>query len=247
MVVTMKLFVRNKSLDQLRGISVLGMILYHAIFIASYTDIIGPQILENVLVRVMADTVRIVFFILVGVSSWLVYSKNDNWRAYVLSQLKRVNRLLYLAISITIVTFVLFRESAVYFGVLHSIGFGIILSMWFVKSYYLSLLAAVVLFVSGFYFGICQDSLYILGYISGSGSMVMNTFDYFPLSPWVGYIFAGQILAKYLIRILDLFFCFNNRFWSALAWIGRNSLVLYMLHIPFLYSFAWLVSFFMLD
>lgn len=247
MVVTMKLIVRNINLDQLRGISVLGMMLYHAIFIASYTDIIGLQILESSIVRVMADTVRIAFFVLVGVSSWLVYSKNDSWRSYILSQFKRANRLLYLAISITIATFIFFRESAIYFGVLHSIGFGIILSMWFVRSYYLSLLGAVAFFVSGIYFSICQDSLYILGYISGSGCMVMNTFDYFPLSPWLGYIFVGQVFAKYLIRILDLFFCFNNRFSPILAWIGRNSLVLYMLHIPFLYSVAWLVSFFVLD
>jgi uncharacterized membrane protein len=68
------------------------------------------------------------------------------------------------------------------------------------------------------------------------------TEDYVPLFPWAGVLFCGIAVGHALVR---------NRFailsslatpprW--LAWLGRHTLAIYMLHQPILFGALWLIA-----
>jgi uncharacterized membrane protein len=138
---------------------------------------------------------------------------------------------------ITIVTFVLFPEAFVVFGILHFIGMSIILGQFFLKFNKVNLLLGLLIIFLGFYlqnFRFDFPWLVWLGFIPQS----FYTFDYFPVLPWFGVtllgIYFGNLLyknGKRGFKIKDLSDSLITKF---LTFLGRNSLAIYLIHQPIL-------------
>ncbi len=175
----------------------------------------------------------------------------DNWEERgVWKYLKRALYIFGLGMAITAVTYVLFPEMFVFFGILHVIGVSIALAYPgitrpFVAGGLGALAIALSPLISGFKW------MGRLGASIGFSSQGIATLDLFPLVPWVGAVLLG-ITAGHLL------FPEGERRWSVprsfsvrpvevlrklLSLTGRYTLSIYLIHQPFLVAVLYLLGF----
>ena len=137
------------------------------------------------------------------------------------------------------------RSIVIYFGVLHCLSICMLLSPLFRKLPYWVLLplGLAVIFMKDLVQGITTDSYLLIPFgIYPSG---FATSDYFPLIPCLGYFLFGSGLGKLCYknktsRIPEpKFFPFN-----ALGFLGRHSLLIYLVHQPVIAACVFIVSLF---
>jgi len=68
------------------------------------------------------------------------------------------------------------------------------------------------------------------------------TEDYVPLFPWMGVLFLGIALGHLLVRSDFRAIAPLARLPRGLAWLGRHSLAVYLLHQPVLFGVLWLAT-----
>ncbi len=218
---------RFLELDFLRGLAVLGMVVFHAFFVLDFYEVLVNDMYSGWWL-VLGQFVRFSFLGLVGVSMVISYGRsNSRWR-----QIKRGIKVLTLAMLITLVTYVVIPEQYVKFGILHLIALSIlVLSMVVDRKYSAFVIATLIIFFG--YFSKDINSLLSLDF-GRSG------IDYFPIFPWVGVIamgvFVGHLLypggkARFEVKMPGklLFIYF----------LGRKALMIYVLHVPLLVGIFW--------
>jgi uncharacterized membrane protein len=65
------------------------------------------------------------------------------------------------------------------------------------------------------------------------------TEDFVPLAPWAGVVFVGIALGHALIRANFRPVAFLDATPEWIRWLGRHSLVVYMVHQPILLALLW--------
>ena len=227
------------EVDTLRGVAIIMMVLVHLRYDLVYYGGYRAALLVAPFWPNFARTTASIFMFLVGVSLTLSYSraKGDSQGHSPLfpKYLKRGLIVFGWGMVITLVTWLLLREGAVFFGILHFIGVSIILAYPFLRLRFPSLLAGVVLIVIGGYLSrqtFAFSWLLWLGFVPERLAGV----DYYPLLPWFGVVligvFAGQMLYCGSTRRIAL------PDWSRvlpirwLGFMGRHSLLIYLVHQP---------------
>jgi uncharacterized membrane protein len=217
------------EIDLLRGVAVVMMVFYHLLFDLHYysrsSSTPGPWMGYG---AVIAS----IFLLLVGISLTLSRSKGKTHFSH---YLKRGLKIFSLGLVITGATWVYPREGFVIFGVLHLIGASILLVYPFLAYRFVNLFLGLVLIVLGLYL---QSLTFDFPWVLWLGFVPRGFYalDYFPLLPWFGVvllgIFVGNSIYKSGIRsypLTDL-----SGLWpvEAIAFLGRNSLVIYLIHQP---------------
>jgi uncharacterized membrane protein len=241
-------FNRFIELDVLRGIAVIGMIIFHYFFLINYLDITAYTMYEGWWL-VLARSVEILFLILVGVSLALSYKKNaivggliKDWYK---KQYKRAGVIFAYAMTVSLVTFIFIPQQIIIFGILHFISISIVLLVPFAGKKYIPLILAGIAYVLSTIIHntfASQKALLIFGFDVGGGSSI----DYFPLFPWISLVLFGIFLGNSLYKNYQgklLFLNDKNIFLVLLSWAGRQSIIIYMLHIPFLFLFIFFLQF----
>lgn len=153
---------------------------------------------------------------------------------------KRAIALFGIAMMVTLITFFVDRGNTILFGILHLISFGIFFGVLLTKRPYLSVLFGLVSFYLGAAITCLRldiPSLLPFG-ITYPG---FQSFDYFPLFPWIGFIFFGIAFAHFLDWMGVLF----PKKWiplKNLEWLGRHALFVYLIHQPILFGILWLFA-----
>lgn len=231
------------EIDFLRGIAIVMMILFHSLFDLNFFNKLSINVGSGfwlVFARITAG----IFIFLVGISMVLSYEKSlkqnkANFKKYLLKGLK----IFGYGLLITIITYLFLREGFVVFGILHFIGISIILSYFFLKLKKYNLFLGIFILILGFYlnkFAFNFNWLLWLGFIPNN----LYTVDYFPLLPWFGLVLIGLFFGNLLYKegkrnfnlnikenLLTRFFCF----------LGRNSLLIYLIHQPILVGLVYLI------
>ncbi len=234
------------ELDFLRGIAIMLMILYHALFDLNYFAGFGFELWSG-LFWLVGRTSAFIFIFIVGVSLTISYSRAKGkitgfslFKKYFL----RGGKIFSWGLIITAVTYVFLPTGTIYFGVLHFIGLSIALAYPFLKFRYLNLILAAIFVVIGFYL---KQSVFGFSYLLflGLRPEVFYTLDYFPIFPWFGVVllgifFGNTFYAKGQRRFLipDL-----SAKLKPLLFLGRNSLLIYLLHQPILTAIILSVMF----
>lgn len=216
------------EIDATRGVAIVLMILFHTAFDLQYFGVNGPT--GWVFWYLFPRFIATIFIILTGISLTLNYnrSKKDATKRFA----RRGLKIFFFGLLITLITSLFLPRGAIFFGILHFIGISTIIAIPFVKMRNKALLLGFVVLLTGFYLqtlGFDFPWLLWLGFAPAN----FYTFDYFPIFPWFGLILTGIYLGnKFYPKAKRGFrYDFTGRL-SVLTFLGRNSLVIYLLHQP---------------
>lgn len=245
-------FERNKRicmLDELRGVAIIAMIIYHTLY--SMAFVFKLDFSYNLLLQAhkFQPLIPILFITLCGISC--SFSK---------SNLKRGSIVFAIAIAITIVTAIFMPSATIIFGILHFLGIALILyslAQKFIDKVpvNIGIVLFLVLFILAYniprgyigfkpliYFELPTQlyrfyPLFILGFptpdfISG---------DYFPLIPNIFLLLFGVYIGK-LIKEKDVPSFMYKKLCPPLDFLGRHSLAIYVVHQPIIIGILYLVT-----
>lgn len=229
-------------IDVWRGIAVAMMIVFHVTYDLAhfqYLDIDFDREPFWLNFRILIVTL---FLCLVGISLQLASRHALNLRRY----FRRLGLLTGAAMLVSIGSYLSFPDSFIYFGVLHFIAVASVLGLLFRKFLWMNLVLGVAIIVFGiqFYAGLFDSPfLYWTGLMSDRPYRV----DYVPLLPWFGVVLIGMFLARMIEKheILSVTGQGSNRIVDTLAWGGKHSLLIYLLHQPLFFGGFYLVGFFL--
>ncbi len=239
---------RVHLIDEVRGFAIICMVVYHLFY--DLVVIFGMNI--PLFYTSFIDTLVVLFaglFIFISGSACL-FSRNN---------LKRGFLCFMLGMAMTVVTFFFIKDSLDVFGILHMLGINMML--FSLVAHLIKkippLLGIVVCFAlwlitynlqNGYlgFEGILQidmpAELYQTNYLFPIGLNNASFFsvDYFPLIPWTFCFLAGSFFGV-LLKEKRLPEFFYKMHFKPLAFVGRNTLIIYILHQPVIFSILWVV------
>lgn len=230
---------RLEKIDLLRGISVIGMIFFHANYMleAVFQRDLIP--LPDTFWDVLGPGVAFIFIFLSGFSFFLSSEEKSLVQVF----RKSLRRSIFLALwafSITAVTYTFIPEQRISWGIIHFFALAslMILPFSYIWKYNITLWI-LVLFIGNILNTIRIDSDLLVPFWLISPHYFSA--DWYPLFPWFWYMLIGHGAAywtKYF-SLLSLLRGPHVRSISPILTIGRHAFFIYMLHVPILYLILW--------
>ncbi len=234
---------RYVFLDTLRGFTMLSMILYHLLWDLAYIADIPIPWYHSTGAYIWQQSICQTFILLSGFC----------W-SFGRRPLKRGLMVFWAGGLITMVTMLLMPENQVLFGVLTLIGSCMLLMIpidsilkklnnpaVFILLTVTSMLIFILLHPAWNGYPKLSSGNLFTTYLGFPATDFYST-DYFPLLPWFLLFITGYLLHKLSVRYGWLKFSFlNKNFLPPLTFMGRHSLIIYMLHQPILYGITTLI------
>jgi uncharacterized membrane protein len=230
---------RIEIIDNIRGIAFIFMIIQHIFYFYDVSKYYETDYASNPLISMSGTIARTIFIILSGYS--LALSNNNNNKNKK-DKFKTPILVLTHAMLITCITWFLYPEFFIRFGVLHYIGLSTILLSYLAPYKNLYLPALIISYITSNIIPNFKEGN-IFNLILG-GKNTYNMMDYFPLLKWLPYSILGMYLFKTFnhdikkIKEINL----KKNIKSILSNIGKNSLNYYTLHIIILLLFYKFLS-----
>jgi uncharacterized membrane protein len=219
-----------------RGLGIIGVVIFHIVWDLDMAGLIPGGLARHPAWILFARSLASTFMILVGVSLALAHRREIRWSPFV----KRLLIVACAALAISVVTKIVFPDHFIYFGILHSIVVASIVGLLFLRLPVTVVaaagLAAIILpmLVSSPLFNIRA-----LAWI-GFAAQPPPSNDYVPVFPWVGLTLLGLAATRTAIRYsADQWISRHEPDHPAavgLAWLGRHTLAIYLIHQPVLLS-----------
>lgn len=218
------------------------MVTFHLIFDLTYFGIYDFDVSSGFW-WVFARLTAFIFIFLVGISLTLSHTRaeitgktRENHGLFP-KYLKRGLKIFSLGILITLATWLFIPEDFIVFGILHFIGIAIILEYPFLNKKYTNLILGIFFIIAGLIIAQFTVNYPWLLWL-GLKPEVFITVDYFPVLPWLGVVslglFAGTLLYRDYKRIFNLPDLSKNHFVRLFSFLGRHSLLIYLIHQPIL-------------
>ena len=230
------------EVDALRGWAIVLMVIYHLLW-----DLWLFQVLPNIVLydgfwKYFQRYIAISFIMLVGVSMTLSYRqavrKRGNAQGLFPKFLKRGLKIFGLGVVISAVVWVA-GVGYLHFGVLHLIGFSIIAAYPLVRYRWPNFFLWMAFFVAGYF--LQEPTVDFTGLVwLGCMPPNYNPLDYFPVIPWFGVVLLGVFVGNTLYDADGRRFFLPD--WGdfppfrLLEFLGRHSLVIYLIHQPILFA-----------
>lgn len=233
---------RFAFVDIARGIALLAMFVYHFAYDLSFFGLIETDIVAEPGWRIFARCIAGSFLTVVGFSLVLATRKGLNRRAY----LKRLAMVAGAAALVSLGTWFAIPGNFIFFGILHHIALASVLALPFLRLPLVAVaLSALLAFaLPAFVAHPLLDSpgLSWLGFSRAP----LQTADFVPVFPWFGCVLTGIALARLLLPRLAGARLAAWRPGSApariVAWGGRHSLLVYLVHQPVFIAALTLVT-----
>lgn len=226
---------RVRAIDALRGTALLMMFAYHFAFDLRYYGVTAADFEHDLFWLGFRALIVTSFMTLVGISIVLAGAQGASIQKF----LRRVGLIALGAAAATLASWLLFPASFIYFGILHCIALTSLLAWPMRKAPALALATGVVIVVAGLAF---TSPFFDAKQWSWIGFMTHKPFteDYVPLAPWAGITFIGIALGHALARKRFRAIASFERAPVWLQWMGRHSLVIYLVHQPIFMGVLWL-------
>jgi uncharacterized membrane protein len=229
------------EVDTVRGIAVVLMICYHFIFDLAFFGAYAGNMYSTSW-QTFARSIGSTFILIMGISLTLTYHRLQpelDQKQLFLKYLRRGAVLIGLGIVITVVTYFVVGNGFVIFGILHLLGLSMILAFPFLRSRWASLAVGIAAIFLGFYLdGVRVLSPWLLWL--GVPQFRRHMVDYYPVLPWFGFallgVFVGFTLYPDGIRRFTLPDLSHLAPIRALTYLGRHSLLIYLIHQPILFG-----------
>jgi uncharacterized membrane protein len=229
---------RYWEIDTLRGVAIVMMVIFHLMW-----DLVVYRILPDVVLyegfwKYFQRTTAITFITLVGVSLAVTAKRQSGemppYHYYLLRGLKIFawGMIISLGIRLAGIGFV-------DFGVLHLIGFSVAAAYPFLRLKWANLLLWFLFQVAGYFLLAPTVEVRWLAWLGFLPPRYFPT-DYFPIIPWFGVVLLGIFLGNLLYTPRGRTFPLPNLSewlpFRGLQWLGRHSLVIYVIHQPLLFA-----------
>lgn len=231
---------RYLILDMVRGAAVLLMVGFHFCYNLQFFQVAEINITQDPFWTSLRNIIVGLFIFVAGVSMHLACLKRSSW----LEHLQRQKLLASCALLVSLATYPVFPESWIYFGVLHFILTARLIGYAFCGFFLVNLCVGCLAVWAGI---ALQSQVFNPEWINWIGFSADKPFteDYVPLFPWIGVFFLGMAAGKIFQQTAGLPRKTNLKsrgcLAGMLAFTGRNSLAIYMLHQPVLMGAMYLV------
>ncbi|PTM42470.1 heparan-alpha-glucosaminide N-acetyltransferase [Bosea sp. 124] len=223
---------RLELVDLARGIALLAMFVFHFAYDLSYFGLIDVDVPAEPGWRWFARLIAGSFLTLVGISLVLATRHGLNRRAW----LVRLAMVAGAAALVTLGTFVAMRPSFIFFGILHHVALASLLALPFLRLPVIAVAgAAVIAFALPFLIVHPLLDEPLLAWLGFSRAPIV-TADFVPVFPWFGCVLSGIVLARLALPRIEGSTAASWRATSRparlVAWGGRHSLLVYLVHQP---------------
>lgn len=227
---------RNVTVDCLRTLAILLMVIFHFIYDLKSFGYVAWDIPDGTGWREFRYLILTLFFVCVGIGLVYAHGRGVRWRNF----WRREAQVLGGAGLVTAMSLVMFPENWIYFGVLHFIFVASVLALPLVWTPRLALLGALILMVG--YKLQWWHSHWPFHYAYAAWPEVMPGYanDWVPLIPWLALVWAGIFLAHSRWLKRDPLGFIAMPAW--LAWPGKHSLLIYLLHQPVMVAGFYLLQ-----
>jgi len=245
---TRTIYERFWEIDSLRGIAILMMVAFHVLFDLSYVGASTFNVYAGFWLYFARATATI-FLLLVGISLTLSYSralhvKEPEQKLY-RKYLTRGSTIFTWGLVITVMTRIFLREGFVVWGILHLIGISIVVAYPLLKLRYRNLVLGLSFMALGLFLKNVTVTLPWFLWL-GLPPQHFYSVDYFPILPWFGVVLIGVFLGNTLytnytrnFKLRDLSQVKGIRL---LSFLGRHSLLIYLIHQPILITALYLLN-----
>ncbi len=232
---------RILALDLARASALVAMAVYHFVydlelfgFVPQATAVTGGW-------RVLAILTAGSFLYLAGVSLWLAQGYGTNWPRF----WRRFAKIAAAAALVTAATLAVMPQAFVFFGILHAIAAASLVGMLVLRLPAVALVALAALAIAAP--GLARSDLFDPWWLWWTGLQRVPVYavDYVPLAPWLGPFLLGLATGR-AGAAAGLWHRLagwrGNARWERLAWPGRHSLAVYLLHQPVLIALVGAAS-----
>ena len=221
---------RDQALDLMRGIAIIMMIMFHLIYDLNEFGYTNIPLSNFWLTSYWRYLIVFLFLNAVGISLVIAYGKNFSLNKFI----KRLAILGLAALSVSLGTYFLFPDAWVYFGILHLIWTATLIAIIFVQFPKTSLFVAALIFILGY---LNLPDLSFFRFLL-SDYLPLSSVDFYPLFPWIAFVFTGIYLGHN--PIYKKIFFMRVPF---LQLVGQHSLIIYLLHQVILFSLVGAIYF----
>ncbi len=228
-------------LDGLRGIAIIAMAIYHLTWDLTFFHLVERGVLQTPGFTLFGHSIACAFLGIAGFSLALASQPHFDVRKFLL----RLGMIAAAAFAVTAVTYFIFPQSYVTFGILHCIAAASLISWAYVRmDWWGSGIAG----ISIFGIGVLTHARFfdaVNGWL-GLGQSIPLTNDWRPIFPWAGAMLIGLsvgklVLAKgWMVNVRGPFTATKS--FMALALAGRHSLAIYLIHQPVLFGLVWVAA-----
>jgi len=222
---------RFQIFDILRGVAIIAMVVFHVGWDLYYFGYSNTDVTSDLGWVIFQKTILSSFLLLVGAGLVLGHGEHIRWRSF----WRRFSLVLAGALATTAGTYWMFPDFFVFFGVLHAIALFSLVGLAFLKlPPWLTAVLGVVVIAANFAWNDPAFSSRELGWI-GFWPVSPPSSDVVPIFPWLGVTLLGiagmrLLLASPLAARLGAHW--SNPLARGLAFMGRWSLLIYLLHQP---------------
>ncbi len=230
---------RIGALDTLRGIALIAMASYHFTWDLEMFAYLDPGTATQGWWRLYARGIASSFLFLAGFSLYLAHQRRINWPSFG----KRFAMVAGAALLISVATFFAVPDGWIFFGILHNIAAASLIGLLFLRlPVIVTALVAIAAFLAPGYLSSEAFNPIWLSWI-GLSTMPPRSNDYVPLLPFLAPLLLGLAVSKIVTPRgwLDSFRKDSGKR-NVLAFLGRHSLIVYLVHQPILIGIVYLAS-----
>ncbi len=203
-------------LDSLRGLAVLFMIIFHTSYHLDSYKLVSINFFVPGFWYYFPRLIVFLFLLCVGLSLGLTHLPNPNFPRFI----KRQRNLALAALTISLVTYLVYPNQWVYFGTLHCIFFASLCGLLLIRVHRSCLVITFILFLLGHFY---QLDLFPIKLLFPHASL-----DYIPLIPWIVVVFLGITLSQ--MEHIKAWLKIDNSTLFPLEFLGQHSLFIYLTH-----------------
>jgi len=228
---------RYPEIDLFRGIAIVMMIIFHSVFDLTFFRIM-PFDVSNGFWRYFAYATASLFLLIVGISLTISHARAASHLkggALLQKYLIRGAGIFCCGLLVTVATWWYLHDGFVIFGILHLIGIAVILSPLFFRFHTWNAVIGSLFIVTGWILATVPGPTGLL--VFGIHPLTFWSVDYTPVFPWMGLVLIGMAAGEFAYprgeRQWDLP-KLPVRAIAPLTFLGRHSLVIYLVHQPIL-------------